>query len=117
MNDLFFFIKFILKNQPNKLIYFIIFNIIPKKGIKHFHDSIYENLFIDDIKKKELVEIFFKAAYYRNKIKRLVHLYRWKKAKNAYITTDLYKNPLSNFPKNQKILILNNAFIFDKISF
>ena len=112
MNDLFFFIKFILKNQPNKLIYFIIFNIIPKEGIKHFHDSIYKNLFIDKIKKQELIEIFFKAAYYRYKIKRLVHLYRWKKAKNADITMDLYKNPLSKFPKNQKITILQDKMIF-----
>lgn len=112
MNDLFFFIKFILKDQPNKLIYFIIFNIIPKKGIKHFHDSIYGNLFINNDTKQELIEIFFKAAYHRNKIKRLVHLYRWKKANNAHITTDLYKTLLSEFPKNQKITILQNKMIF-----
>ena len=112
MNDLFFFIKYILKDQPNLLIYFIIFNIIPKKGIEHFHNSIYGNLFISATKKKELMNIFFKASYHRYKIKRLVHLYKWKKAKSAEIIVDLYNNPLSSLRDNQKITILQNKTIF-----
>ena len=113
MNDLFYFIKYILKDQPNKLIYFIIFNIIPKNSLQHFHNSIYGNLFINDEIKKELIEIFYKAAYHRNKIRRLINFYKYKKAKDAQIVTDLYQNPLSKFPQNQKITLIQNDVIFN----
>ena len=43
----------------------------------------------------------------------MIHYYRWKKAKSANITEDLYQTPLSVFPQNQKIVIIQHFIKFD----
>ena len=112
MNNIFFFIKHILKSNTNFLIFFIVFDLYPQTDLVHFRDSICNSVFIDNDKKAILKEIFFEASFYRYKLKRMIHYYRLKKAKNAAITKDLFLTPLKFFLPKQKLYIIQDKMKF-----
>ena len=112
MNNIFFFIKYILGRHSPYLIYFIVFDLFPQADLQHFSKSICDSPFMDDKKKEILKNIYFKAAVSRYKIKRLIHRYYRKKAKDANVTMDLYKNPLQSFGSKFRISLLQNNTIF-----
>ena len=96
------------------LIYFIVFDLFPKTDLLQFRDSICHSIFISKQKKEILKTIFFKAAYCRYKFKRMIHYYRWRKSRDAGITTDMYQNKLDTLSIHNKIAIIQNGtkFIF-----
>ena len=98
--------------ESKYLTFFIVFDLYPQSDLLHFRDSICRSIFLDNYNKEILKTIFFKAAYCRNKLKRMIHYHRWKKAKNAGITMDLYKNPLNALFPHQKIYIIQNKTKF-----
>ena len=114
MNNIFFFIKHILGRNSSHLVFFIVFDLFPKRDLLHFRDSICNSLFLNNNKKIILKNIFFQAASCRYKLKRMVHYYRRKKSKIADITMDLYKNPLDTLSAIYKFSIIQNntKFIF-----
>lgn len=113
MNNIFFFIKNILQRDSPDLIYFIVFDLYPHKDIFHFAISICESVFIDQRKKERLKKIYYKACACRFKLKRFFHRYYYRKLGPPKITVDLYKNPLTDLPKNQTISLIENNNIFD----
>ena len=113
MNNIFFFIKNILPRNSPYLIYFIVFNLYPKKDIFHFSTSICASIFIDDVKKEVLKKIYYKAVRHRYKLKRLFHRYYCKRLGPPKINIDLYKTPLTEFPKSHTISLIQNNGIFN----
>ena len=59
MNNIFFFIKHILKSNTNFLIFFIVFDLYPQTDLLHFRDSICNSVFIDNDKKNNIKRNFF----------------------------------------------------------
>jgi len=113
MNNIFFFIKNILPRNSPDLICFIVFELYPQKDMFHFALSICNSVFIDQSKKERLKKTYFKACACRFKLKRFLHRYCCKKMGASKISDDLYKNPLTEFPKNQIISIIENNNIFN----
>ena len=113
MNNIFFFIKNILPRDSPDLICFIVFDLYPQKDIFHFALSICDSVFINQDKKERLKKIYYKACACRFKLKRFVHKYCCKRLGASKISMDLYKTPLSEFPKEQIISLIENNSVFD----
>ena len=113
MNNIFFFIKNILPRGSPDLICFIVFDLYPEKDMFHFALSICDSVFIDQNKKERLKKIYYKACKCRFTLKRFLHKYCCTKLGPSKISVDLYKNPLSELPKNQIISLIENNSVFD----
>jgi len=113
MNNIFFFIKNILPRDSSDLICFIVFDLYPQKDMFHFALSICDSVFIDQDKKERLKKIYYKACECRFKLKRFLHKYCCKRLGPSKISVDLYKNPLTDFPRKQIISLIENNSIFD----
>jgi len=113
MNNIFFFIKNILPRNSPDLICFIVFELYPQKDMFHFALSICDSVFIDQSKKERLKKIYYKACACRFTLKRFIHRFCCRKLGPSKIEVDLYKNPLSELPKKQKISLIENNSIFD----
>lgn len=116
--------------MSNKSLLWII-NYLTKKDDIYLPDTI-SNYFIDssnnitdisfyfhyvtsDVFKKEsadMIKLYIKAKKIKNSFKKFFYLYKIKKA-NHVICTDLYLNPLNQFPDNQKVSILIENTIYD----
>ena len=102
------FIKHSIGRNSSDLVYFMIFHLFKsyKSDCALFYNSIYHNLFIEEAKREQLMEIFFKANLYKYRLKRFVQYYIWRRAEYIDIKKDMYGNLLSTFQDNQKITIL-----------
>ena len=110
MQGILHFIKHTIGRNSSDLVYFMIFHLFSpdKSDCTLFYNSIYHNLFIDEIKRQHLMEIFFKACIYKYRLKRFVQNYIWKRTAHVDIKKDMYGNLLDSFKDNQKITILDN---------
>jgi hypothetical protein len=75
--------------------------------------SIMDNKYMSDIKRESLIYIYCRIKRVINGFERLVRIWRWRKARSAAITVDLYMNPLDKFRDVEKICILHNDTIYD----
>ena len=81
--------------------------------------SFYFHYVTSDVFKKEspdMIKLYIKAKKIKNAFKKFFYLYKVKKA-NHVTDTDLYLNPLNDFPNNQKVsLFIDNAIYDFRIS-
>ena len=108
MQGILFFIEKTLGDNSSDMIYFMIFNLLEKNDNVLFYNSIYNNLFINYDKKERLIQIFFRAARYRNIIRRFIRRWKWNKRILIDIKNDMYGNSLSGFPPEQKIILVQD---------
>ena len=77
--------------------------------------SFYFHYVISDAFKNEsenMIKLYIKAKKIKNSFNKFFYLYKIKNA-NHVTDQDLYLNPLTNFPNNQKVSILINKSIYD----
>ena len=75
--------------------------------------SIKDNKYMSDVTRTSLLDIYYKIKRVINGFERLVRIFRWRKARSASITTDLYMTPLTKFDDSQTLRILQNGTIYD----
>jgi hypothetical protein len=92
-------IRFFFQNQP-----------FDWTSIQKFDSfmSLYDNLFMTDIKKEAILDTFCIIQRFSNAINRLKFFWKLKKAK-VYNTDDLYMNPIAPGDKNVIVLMQNNT--------
>ncbi len=74
--------------------------------------NILSNVFISEINKEEIMNIFCKIQRFIHAMFRLQYIWKWKRA-NVYNTEDLYMNPIHIGQKNTIVLLQNNTkYIF-----
>ena len=75
-------------------------------------NDILSNMFLNESKKEEILNIFHNIQKFIHAIYRLKYIWKWKRA-NIYNTEDLYMNPIHIGDKNTTIILQNNTkYIF-----
>jgi hypothetical protein len=76
------------------------------------YNFILNNAFLTNEKKTLILGMYTKIKNIYNKLSYLARVYKWKNYKTYDIDTDLYTNPLSNYPDYQKFNLLQNNTIY-----
>lgn len=71
-------------------------------------NDVLSNIFLNETKKQEIVDIFCNIQKFIHAIYRLKHLWKWKRA-NLYNTEDLFMNPIHVGQKNTITILQNNT--------
>ena len=102
-----------VKNVSSSLVnIFLLINLKKENVFQIFKESILDEEFITDYI-EILIDLYISVKKLMNKLNSIARSYKFKKAVNYDIDTDLYLNPLDNLPNHEKIIILENNTLYN----
>ena len=103
-----------VKNISSSLInIFLLVNLKKENIFQIFKESILDEEFITDHDKEILIDLYISVKKLMNKLNSIARLYKFKKAVNYDIDTDLHLNPLEDLPSHEKVVILENNTLYN----
>lgn len=103
--------------------FFILADLTPDSHIKFFYEDLITNEFINDITdisnnllQNELdkyINLYIYSKKIYNTLNKFARKWKIKKTKKYEMDFDLYLNPLTNFPNNQQISLIENNTIYN----
>jgi len=89
------------------------FCLLPQDKLKKIKSTVLDNIFIQDGQKIYYFSIFTKIQRSYWAFSKLAQLWRWKKARQSSVDTDLYLNSLNSFKDVHKVQFLQNKTIYE----